>query len=500
MHDSNTSNPKGWVFVRLGDIVETEKGKKPKAVSTERTSRFKIPYVNIKAFEKNIIEEYTDGVGCVFCEDGDFVMVWDGARSGFVGRAIKGALGSTLAKLSFPGIVDGYAFYFLRSKFLEINTRGKGVGIPHVDPNLLWNYDFPLPPLPEQHRIVEKIEALFSELDKGVEQLKAAAQQLKVYRQSVLKAAFEGKLTEEWRNNRRHPERGSGATESKGDGVMYETAGELLSRIKQEREALAKATGKKLKPIAPLTEKELAELPSLPEGWAWVRLSDVSSGVEYGSAAKSKETGKVPVLRMGNIQNGTFDWTDLVYTNDEDEIKKYLLKPNDVLFNRTNSAELVGKTAIYKGERPAIFAGYLIRINRIETLINADYLTYFLNTHFARSYGNTVKTFGVNQSNINGTKLLGYPLPLTSSDEQHQIVQEIETRLSVCDKLEETIAASLQQSEALRQSILKRAFEGKLVPQCPDDEPASVLLERIKTERAMETQMLKKAPARRRRV
>ena len=288
----------------------------------------------------------------------------------------------------------------------------------------LGKASIPLPPNPEQHRIVEKIEALFSELDNGVEQLKTAQEQLKVYRQAVLKWAFEGMLT----------------TESVVDA-------------------------------------------GLPKGWKWVKLGDVCLGVEYGSAAKSKKTGKVPVLRMGNIQNGRFDWGDLVFTDDDDEIKKYLLKTNDVLFNRTNSAELVGKTAIYKGERPAIFAGYLIRINRIESLIDANYITYFLNSHFAKSYGNTVRSFGVNQSNINGTKLKGYPLPLAPLGEQHQIVQEIESRLSVCDKLEETIAESLQQAEALRQSILKKAFEGKLVPQDPKDEPASVLLEKIRVER-----------------
>ena len=143
----------------------------------------------------------------------------------------------------------------------------------------------------------------------------------------------------------------------------------------------------------------------------------------------------------------------------------------------------MGKTAIYKQERPAIFAGYLIRINRIEHLIDADFLTYFLNTHFAKLYGKTVRSYGVNQSNINGTKLKTYPIPLAPLPEQHAIVSEIESRLSVCDKLEESITHSLKQAEALRQSILKKAFEGRLVPQDPNDEPASILLERIRAEK-----------------
>ncbi|MGH7451886.1 MAG: restriction endonuclease subunit S, partial [bacterium] len=196
-------------------------------------------------------------------------------------------------------------------------------------------------------------------------------------------------------------------------------------------------------------------------------MGNLSMGVEYGSAKKSKEEGKIPVIRMGNLQNGVIVWDDLVYTDDEDEINQYLLRKDDVLFNRTNSPELVGKTAIYKGERPAVFAGYLIRINQV-TDVDARYLNYFLNSHIAKNHGNRVKTDGVNQSNINGEKLGHYPFPLVSTEEQHQIAQEIESRLSVCDKLEESIKESLQKAEALRQSILKKAFAGKLVPQDPN--------------------------------
>lgn len=188
-----TDLPEGWKWVKLGEYVSSIKGKKPKNLSKTKTSIHTIPYVNIKAFETNVVDEYTDGEGAVLCNEGDFLMVWDGSRSGYVGRSIKGALGSTLVKLNFPQINEDYAYYYLQSKFIEINTRAKGVGIPHVDPNLLWNYDLLIPPLKTQQKIVAKIEALFTELDKGVETLKTAQQQLKVYRQVVLKAAFEGK-------------------------------------------------------------------------------------------------------------------------------------------------------------------------------------------------------------------------------------------------------------------------------------------------------------------
>jgi hypothetical protein len=142
--------------------------------------------------------------------------------------------------------------------------------------------------------------------------------------------------------------------------------------------------------------------------WKWKTLGELCNDVEYGTSAKSTKEGRIPVLRMGNIQDGKLVWNNLVYTDDKDEIKKYLLKPNDVLFNRTNSPELVGKTAIYRGEMPAIFAGYLIRIHRKEDLLDADFLTYFLNSQIAFDYGKTVVISSVNQANINGTKLKGY--------------------------------------------------------------------------------------------
>ena len=199
------------------------------------------------------------------------------------------------------------------------------------------------------------------------------------------------------------------------------------------------------------------------ENWEHTTIGNIVEKVEYGSSAKSEKEGKVPVLRMGNIQKGRFDWSDLVYSNNDEEINKYLLKKDDVLFNRTNSPELVGKTAIYKGERPAIFAGYLIRLHYKKDLINADFLNYFLNSDIARNYGNTVKSDGVNQSNINGQKLKTYPIALPPLTEQQRIVAEIESRLSQTSASSVCIENALRQAEALRQSILKKAFSGELL-------------------------------------
>ena len=387
-----------------------------------------------------------------------------------------------------------YIYFFVSSESFRRdaghNMTG-AVGQRRVPTPYLADQSIPVPPAREQRRIVAKIEELFSELDKGVESLKTARAKLNVYRQAVLKHAFEGKLTAQWREENKD---------------KLEKPEQLLARIKQEREAhyerqlkewkaaveeweesgkLGKKPQrpKKLPKVADLLHDVTAKLPPLPESWIWEKLGWMTCGVEYGTAAKSATTGRVPVLRMGNIQNAKFDWADLVYTSDDNEIAEYLLHDEDVLFNRTNSPELVGKTAIYKDGRPAVFAGYLIRVNHIRTVVNGQYLNLFLNSHVTRQYGNSVKTDGVNQSNINGAKLSNYPFPYCSIEEQHEVTRILEKTLSLVDETEADISQELQKAAALRQSILKKAFTGQLVAQDPHDEPASVLLDRIRAER-----------------
>jgi len=386
----------------------------------------------------------------------------------------KCCIGRGLAALRYTHCYK-FLFYYLRLIEKKLDEKGTGTTFRAISGDVLRNYPINLPPLPEQRAIVSKLEQLFSELDNGIACLKKGREQLKVYRQAVLKQAFEGELTKAWCEQQ----------------TNLPSAQELLANIKSEREQAAKLQGKKLKPVIPLTQAELDVLPELPEKWNWLKLGELTLGVEYGTSTKSLDNGDVPVIRMGNIQQGRIEWSNLAYTNDKTDISKYRLTKGDVLFNRTNSPELVGKTAIYNGEMPAIFAGYLIRINQITVLLDCKYLNFWLNSHPAKVYGNSVKTDGVNQSNINGEKLKSYPLPYCSPQEQSQIVQEIETRLSVCDNIESTIRESLKKAEALRQSILKTAFEGKLLNEeelqitrnAPDWEPAEKLLERIRAEK-----------------
>lgn len=391
-----------------------------------------------------------------------------------------------------PKIVNGkWLYYLIMHHIAKITAGARGSTIKYLRISDITECPVYLVPLNHQKRIVAKIEELFSELDNGIASLKTAREQLNVYRQAVLKHAFEGKLTAKWREE---------------NADKLESPEQLLARIQHEREARYQfqledwkiaqkkweANGKEgKKPSKPKSLKDFGEfqedvlirLPTLADSWVWKKLGFLTTGVEYGTSAKSSETGSTPVIRMGNLQNGHIDWSDLVYTSDLDEIEKYSLRKNDLLFNRTNSSELVGKTAKYKGEKPALFAGYLIRINQIETIALSDYINYFLNSHIAKQYGNSVKTDGVNQSNINGEKLQNYPFPFCSIEEQSVIVNMLEKKLSLTDACIRDIEHQLAKAETLRQSILKKAFSGQLVPQDPSDEPASKLLARIQAEK-----------------
>lgn len=161
------------------------------------------------------------------------------------------------------------------------------------------------------------------------------------------------------------------------------------------------------------------------KGYEEKRIHEISTGTQYGTSSKSQKEGNVPVIRMGNIQNGKIDWSDLVYTSDDEEVKKYELRKNDVLFNRTNSPVLVGKAGIYKGEKKAIFAGYLIRIDYNANLIDPDYLCYILNSKKIRDYGFSVMKKSNNQANINSELLKQYKIPVPSLKEQKEIVDKI---------------------------------------------------------------------------
>jgi type I restriction enzyme S subunit len=235
-----------------------------------------------------------------------------------------------------------------------------------------------------------------------------------------------------------------------------------------------------------LAALERAVVDSAVDGqWPIVRIADVTADQSYGSSAKARrDPPGTPMLRMGNIQRGRIDLTDLKYLPPSHrDAERFLLADGDLLFNRTNSPELVGKSAVFRsGRTPTSFASYLIRVRLTDDCV-PEWVAFVINSTVGRRYIASVRSQQVGQANVNGTKLAAMPIALPPLDEQRRIVAEIDQQLSLIDSLRTASEAAQRRSSALRRAILERAFRGELVPQDPADEPASVLLERIRAER-----------------
>ena len=283
----------------------------------------------------------------------------------------------------------------------------------------------------------------------------------KALRQKILDLAIHGKLVPQDPND--------------------EPASVLLERIKAEKERLIKEGKiKRSKKSAKTSDTPHYEnVPfEVPESWVWCRLDDIVCELKYGTSEKSSSVGKIAVLRMGNITNvGTIDYSNLVYSSNDEDIEQYSLEKNDLLFNRTNSSEWVGKTAIYKEEQPAIYAGYLIRIKPL--LISPDYLNTVMNSGYYRDWCYDVKTDAVNQSNINAQKLSQLMIPIPPLKEQERIVAEMDKWISLIDIVKNGKGDLLTVIKQAKSKIFDLAIHGQLVPQDPNDEPPIELLKRI---------------------
>lgn len=307
----------------------------------------------------------------------------------------------------------------------EIRSRiNMAVNQVSINQKQLSSLEIPLPPLSEQQRIVERIEELFAKLDEAKERLQEVVDSFAVRKAAILHKAFTGELTQQWRLE---------------NGVS-------------------------------------------DESWEEKTIGEICSSLKYGTSKKSSDDGEVVVLRMGNLQNGEIDWSNLAYTSDEEDIKKYLLKSGDVLFNRTNSPELVGKTSIYRGEIPAIYAGYLIKLDYEKNIVVGDYLNYYLNSSKAKEYYMQVKTDGVSQSNINAKKIGEFEIPLPTLPEQHEIVRLIDDLLARESAAQQAAEQALASIDLMKKSILARAFRGELGTNKASEASALELLKQVLAE------------------
>lgn len=434
----NKNIPKHWHITKLGLVCDVLDNLRKPINTVERQNR------NAGKPTSELFPYYgaTGQVGWIdgFLTNGEYILIGeDGAPflDLLKNKAYK-IKGKTwvnnhahILKGKVEIVIDDYVLYYLNS----INYRDyvNGTTRLKLTKSNLVDIPFILPPLPEQHAIVSKIEELFSELDNGKQQLLAAQQQLKVYRQSLLKAAFEGKLTEEWRNTQK---------QNGNDGLAMAAEPEVKYRNNE----------------------------GLPEGWKWVKidsfLSDKKKGMAtgpFGTMLKKSEHQKIgiPVLGIENIGEGIFQMPNKIFITDEkaSELKNFRVKENDIIISRSGT---VGEICLLpKRMENSIISTNLIRVSLNQAVIHPKYFVYlFLGGKVRQQVFELCK--GSSRAFLNQTILNSLDFPFCPIEEQHKVVDELDSKLTVCDKIEETIAQSLRQAETLRQSILKKAFEGKL--------------------------------------
>jgi type I restriction enzyme S subunit len=460
--------PKGWVWTRMQDICETTSGGTP---SRKNKSFFggEIPWLKsgeldsqfINSAEESITKDGLMNSSAKVIPKGALLIALYGATVGKLGiLGIDAAINQAICAISpYEGIYPKFLFWYLSQYRNELLNVRKGGAQPNISQEIVRNILIPLAPFPEQRRIVAKIEEFFTNLDAGVESLKKVKAQLKRYRQAVLKYAFEGKLTEEWRKTHK-------------DEV--EPASVLLKRIKEEQKKNAQGKYKEFPPIDP------SDLPQLPDIWVWTTVGQLYDIVGGGT----------PSTGVAEYWNGDIAWITSADIHGLKDVRprKYVTK-NGIDNSATNlvpEGSLIvvtrvglGKVALTK--TPMCFSQDSQALVGNSSLLYPEYSLYYLSK--------AVQIFkykhrGTTIAGVTKKQLGELPFPLSPLSEQRKIVEEFERRFSVADEVEKVVEQRLRQAERLRQSVLKSAFEGRLVHQDPSDEPANKLLERIKEERA----------------
>lgn len=475
--------PAGWVQTTLGMLGEYINGY---AFNDELWSEKGRPIIRIQDltgtrntpnyFAGEIEEKY-------LVQPGDFLVAWSATLGAFIWRGPEAWLNQHIFKVI--SYIDKLFHYYLTQTVIdELYQKAHGSGMVHVTRGIFEATKVLLPPFPEQARIVAAIEQQFSRIDSAVASLQSAQAKAKQYRASLLRSAVEGELTSEWR----------------AANPVSETGEQLLARILAERRARWEA-----EQLAKMREKgnlllddawkqkykepqgpDVEKLPELPEGWCWAtveQLAQIQGGIQK-QPGRAPRQNAYPYLRVANVLRGKLDLS--VMENMElfgNELETLRLKIGDLLIVEGNGSKTeIGRSALWNGEiENCVHQNHVIRV-RLH-YISPDYVDFYWNSPMGNQRVMDVAASTTGLYTLSVSKISRLPVPLPPLDEQAQIVAEVEARLSEIAQTEETIEHSLRRAERERQSILREAFAGRLVAQNPEDEPASVLLERIREER-----------------
>lgn len=448
--------PQGWVECQLKDIGDIVAGGTP---STKDADNFGgniawITPADLSDYKEKFILHGKRNITEIGLKNSSAKLMPKGAIL-FSSRAPIGytviASNPICTNQGFKNIVPSkyvfneYIYYYLKNSKSLVEKYSSGTTFKEISGTKFGLIPFPLPPYNEQKRIVEKIESEFAKIDEGLEHLEQAKEQIKQYRQSVLKSAFEGKLTQQ----------------NPGD----ESAEALLQKIN---------------PKAKFNHND-----KLPQGWIECQLGVLFNivngdrGKNYPAKNKLQTSG-IPFVSAINIQNSELFIENLLCLNEQqyDLLRSGKINKGDTLLCIRGS---IGKHCIYPLEKGAI-ASSMVIIRKILPSMD-KFLFYYLESF---CFKQEVKRYdnGTAQPNLSASDLKRFNYILPPLNEQKQIVEEIEKRFTVADDVEKVVEDNIEKAKQLKQSILKKAFEGRLVPQDPTDEPASILLEKIKQERS----------------
>ncbi|HKZ94938.1 MAG TPA: restriction endonuclease subunit S [Candidatus Bathyarchaeia archaeon] len=470
--------PKGWVRVRLGEIsakITDGTHFTPKYVENG------VPFISAKdIYERKIsfddckyisAEEHNSLIRRCNPEYLDVLIT----KSGTIGRTAVVRTNRPFSLFVSVALIKPFKAY-IDSDFIAFSLRNyinnisieqsvKGGVIKNLHIEDLKEIVLPLCPLPEQCRIVAKVEELFTNLDAGVESLKKVKMQLKRYRQAVLKYAFEGKLTEEWRKTHKDE---------------IEPASVLLERIKEERRKNAEGKYEEMPSI------DTYHLPKLPETWVWTTISEfetfIGSGITPRGGKKVYVDEGIPFIRSQNVHPDGLRLKDIAYVTPQmhEEMKRTKTHPSDVLLNITGAS--IGRSTYIPERLTEANVNQHVCIIRTGWWLVSPYLSSFLNSAYGQDQIFSTES-GVTRQGLNYGQVRSLKIPLAPLLEQKIVAAKIEEAFSIAYETEKSVERTLKQTNQMRQSILKRAFEGRLVSQDSSDEPAEKLLERIKQER-----------------
>lgn len=500
--------PEGWCWTNLGQCFEVHVGATPSRKQPEYwdgnipwVSSGEVQFCHIYCTREHITEAGLKNSSTQINPTGSVLlgMIGEGKTRGQVAILdIEACNNQNCAAIwvSQTPIHSSYIYHWLWSQYEVTRQKGSGNNQPALNKSRVEEMTFPLPPLPEQHRIVSVIEQQFTRLDSAIASLKSAQARTKQYRASLLKAAVEGELTKEWRSE--HP--------------TSETGEQLLARILKERrvrweeEQLAKMCEKGITPKDDKWKQKYEEpqgpdvenLPELPDGWCWARAEQLCDFITKGTTPAANKlyngTGDIPFIKVYNLaHNGRLDFSIKPTFVDKHthmhELARSKIIPGDILMNIVGPP--LGKVSVVPNIYMEWSINQAIAVFRPISGYNRQFLLLSLLTEKVLAWAIKQAKTTAGQHNLTLEICRDLPLPLPPLTEQEQIVSEVEARLSNVAKLEEAIENNLKRAEHERQSILQEAFAGRLVPQDPEDEPASVLLERIREERKQREEAVK---------